>query len=48
MPDFILLLNRPACAAPALSPEQVSAVTKEYMGWSDRMRAQGHLRAAKS
>lgn len=45
MPDFILLLNRPACAAPALAPDEVSAITKEYMGWSDRMRAEGHLKA---
>ena len=45
MPDFVLLLNRPVGAPPALSAEQSSAITKEYMGWSDRMRTQGHLKA---
>jgi hypothetical protein len=45
MPDFILLLHRPASPPPALSPEQISAITKDYMGWSDRLRAEGRLKA---
>jgi hypothetical protein len=45
MPDFILLLNRPAGAPPALPPEQAAAVTKEYMDWGDRLRAEGRLKA---
>ena len=45
MPDFILLLHSPAGPRPALSPEQISAVTREYVGWSDHMRTQGHLKA---
>jgi hypothetical protein len=45
MPDFILLLNRPAGAPPAFSPNQAAAVTKEYVGWGDRLRAEGRLKA---
>ena len=44
MPDFILLLHSPAAARPALPPEQISAVTQDYMGWRNRMRAEGHLK----
>jgi len=44
MPDLILLLHSCAGARPALSPEQLSAVTNEYMGWRNRMHAQGHLK----
>ncbi len=44
MPDFILLLHSPAAARPALSPEQISTVTQDYMGWRNRMRAEGHLK----
>jgi hypothetical protein len=45
MPDFILLLRRPAGPPPALSPEQVSAITEDYIGWGKRMRAEGRLKA---
>ncbi len=45
MPDFILLLHRPTGATPALPPDQVSAITKEYKGWGDRLRAEGRLKA---
>jgi hypothetical protein len=44
MPDFILLLHSPAGPRPALSPEQLSAVTQDYMGWRNRMHAEGHLK----
>ena len=44
MPDFILLLHSPAGPRPAFSPEQISAVTQDYMGWRNRMRAEGHLK----
>jgi hypothetical protein len=40
MPDFILLLRRPAGPPPALSPEQASAMTKDYTDW----RAEGRLK----
>jgi hypothetical protein len=45
MPDFLLLLNRPAGAPPALSPAQIAAVTKDYVGWTERMRAEGRVKA---
>ena len=45
MPDFILLLHRPAGAPPAFSPQQAAAVTQEYVGWGDRLRADGRLKA---
>jgi hypothetical protein len=45
MPDFILLLHRPTGASPVLSPDQISAVTKDYMGWTERMRAEGRVKA---
>jgi hypothetical protein len=45
MPDFILLLHRPAAAPPAFPPEQLAAITKDYMGWNERMRAEGRVKA---
>lgn len=45
MPDFILLLHRPAGPPPALPTEQAAAVTREYVGWGDRLRAEGLLKA---
>ncbi len=45
MPDFILLLHRSAGPSPALSPQQVAAVTQDYVGWGERMRAEGRLKA---
>jgi hypothetical protein len=44
MPDFMLLLHRAAGAPPAFPPEQVAAITKDYIGWSDRLRAEGRLK----
>jgi hypothetical protein len=45
MPDYIFLLNRAQGPAPAFSPDRLSAVTKDYLGWGERMRAEGRLRA---
>jgi len=45
MPDFILLLHRPAGTPPAFSPQQLAAITKDYVGWGDRMRAEGRVKA---
>jgi len=45
MPDFILLLHSPIGPRPAFSPEQISAVTQDYMGWNERMRAEGRVKA---
>jgi hypothetical protein len=45
MPDFILLLHRPAGPPPALSAQQLAAVTRDYIDWGERMRAEGRLKA---
>ncbi len=45
MPDFLLLLHRPAGKAPSLPPEQATIVTKEYIAWTERMRAEGRVKA---
>ena len=45
MPDFILLLHRPAGPPPTLPPQQAAAVTREYVGWGDRLRSEGRLKA---
>jgi hypothetical protein len=41
MPDFILLLHRPAGPPPALSTQQMAAMTADYVGW----RAEGRLKS---
>jgi hypothetical protein len=45
MPDFILLLHRPAGPMPMLSPQQGAAITQDYLAWGERMRAEGRLKA---
>ena len=45
MPDFVLLLNRPASVPPTLPPEQAAAVTREYFDWGNRLRAEGRVKA---
>jgi hypothetical protein len=45
MPDFILLLRRPGGPPPAGSPQQLAAVTRDYIDWGARMRAEGRLKA---
>jgi hypothetical protein len=45
MPDFILLLHRPAGPMPMLSPQQGAAITQDYLAWGERMRAEGTLKA---
>jgi len=45
MPDFILLLHRQVGPRPAFSPEEIAAVTRDYLGWGERQRAEGHLKA---
>jgi hypothetical protein len=41
MPDFILLLHRPAGPPPTISAEAAAAMTKDYTGW----RAEGRRKA---
>jgi hypothetical protein len=45
MPSFMLLLHRPTQARPLRDPEAVAKVTREYMDWADRRRAEGRLKA---
>jgi hypothetical protein len=46
MASFMLLLHRPADRArAAFSPEAAGSITREYIDWADRVRAQGHLKA---
>jgi hypothetical protein len=45
MPDFILLLHRPPGPPPALPAAEMAAMTKAYLGWADRMRDEGRLKA---
>lgn len=43
MSDFLLLLRRPVGAA--LPPDRFAAITKDYLGWNERMRAEGRFKA---
>ena len=46
MASFMLLLHRPVDRPRAnLPPDAVTNITREYMDWADRVRAQGHLKA---
>jgi hypothetical protein len=46
MASFMLLLHRPTDRPRAsLSAEAAASVTREYMDWADRVRAQGRLKA---
>ena len=45
MPDFILLLHRQAGPPPTLAPAELATMTKAYLGWADRMREEGRLKA---
>ena len=46
MASFMLLLHRPTQrpTQPPSDPEQFTRITREYMDWADRMRAQGTLK----
>ncbi len=46
MSSFLLLLHRPT-GRPRASPDPTvyTEISREYMAWADRMRAQGHLKA---
>ena len=46
MANFMLLLHRPADALiRRANPNDFARVTREYVDWADRMRAEGHLKA---
>ncbi len=43
MPDFLLFLHQDLDRPRPSSPDEIMAVTKSYMSWADRMRAEGKL-----
>jgi hypothetical protein len=45
MPDFILLLRRQAGPMPVLPPAEAAAMTKDYIGWGERLRGEGRVKA---
>jgi hypothetical protein len=45
MPNYLLLLHQNAVRPRPSSPDQFLAVTKEYMAWTDRIRAEGRHKA---
>jgi hypothetical protein len=44
MSSFMLLLHRPVERSRPTDPETMTRVTREYMDWADRMRADGRLK----
>lgn len=46
MPSFMMLLHGPANRPRhiASNPEEFTRMTREYMDWADRLRAQGQLK----
>ena len=43
MPDFMLFLHQDLGTGPIRSPEEMQAVTKEYMAWAEKMRSESAL-----
>jgi hypothetical protein len=44
MPNYMLLLYQPPNPPRTSSPDEIMAITKSYMSWADRMRAEGRLK----
>ena len=44
MADFMLLLHQDLNRPHPASPDAIMAMTREYMDWADRMRAEGRLK----
>jgi hypothetical protein len=44
MPNYMLFLHMNSERPASRSPDEIMAVTKAYMGWADRMRAEGRLK----
>jgi hypothetical protein len=44
MPSFMLLLHRPVERSHSVDRDTATKVTREYMDWADRTRAEGRLR----
>ena len=44
MPNYMLFLHMNSNRPRPTSPDDIMAVTKAYMAWADRMRAEGRLK----
>ena len=44
MPNYMLFLHSDSTRPRPSSPDEVMAITKAYMAWADRMRAEGRLK----
>jgi hypothetical protein len=44
MPNYMLLLHMNPSRPRPTSPDEIMAITKAYMDWADRMRADGRLK----
>jgi hypothetical protein len=44
MPNYMMLLHTNPNSPRPTSPDEIMAVTKSYMVWADRMRAEGRLK----
>ena len=44
MPNYMLLLHADSTRPRPTSPDEIMAITKSYMSWADRMRAEGRLK----
>jgi len=44
MPNYMLLLYQTPNRPRPSSPDEIMAITKSYMSWADRMRAEGRLK----
>ncbi|HUZ71724.1 MAG TPA: YciI family protein [Stellaceae bacterium] len=43
MPNFILLLHQDLARPRPGSPDEFASMTKDYMAWADKIRAEGRL-----
>lgn len=44
MPNYMLLLHQLSNRPRPTSPDEIMAITKNYMSWADKMRAEGRLK----
>ena len=44
MPNYMLLLHQSSTRPRPASPDEIMTITKAYMAWADRMRAEGRLK----
>ena len=44
MPNYMLFLHQSSTRPRPASPDEIMTITKAYMAWADRMRAEGRLK----